>query len=165
MRFRNYCLVVIGDVKGIKNEIRKVAEGSPRYMDAKGMIITTFRSTATPSELKDYFKLNRRSFMIFDLNDEVSGAFINNVEIHKHLFNYIEKGGEEKLDKMSRKLLRDIEQTNSGTSVDSKIEVVKEIDVDELSEEEIQKAIRELLDKGDDMTDNDKKTLEELLKK
>jgi len=155
----------MGNTDGAKNEIRKIAEGSPRYMDAKGILITTFRSTMIPAELKDYFKLNKRSFMVFDLNEDASGAFIDNEEYHDHLFRYMELGGEEKLNKMSRRLLRDIQETKSGVTTEVKTEKVAEVNTDDLSNKDIESMINTILDKGENMTDNDKKTLEELLNK
>ena len=39
MEFKSYCLVVLGRVEGVKDEIGKISETAVRYVDAKGIVI------------------------------------------------------------------------------------------------------------------------------
>ena len=89
MKFRNYCIVVMGDTLGVKEEIQKVSEITPNILDAKGILIATFSSIVEPNELTDWFKENNRSFMVFDLNKSVSGFNITKKEIHEGLFGFL----------------------------------------------------------------------------
>jgi len=42
MKFINYCIVVMGNMDSVKDDILKVSESQPRYIDAKGVLIATF---------------------------------------------------------------------------------------------------------------------------
>ena len=54
MKFRNYCVVILGDTKNVKDEIQKVSETEPNVLDAKGIVIATFSSLMEPIELNDW---------------------------------------------------------------------------------------------------------------
>jgi len=34
MKFRNYCIVVMGNTSGVQSEIAKICEGDPNVLDA-----------------------------------------------------------------------------------------------------------------------------------
>jgi len=103
MKFRNYCIIAMGKMDGIKNDIVKVAESKPRYIDAKGILIATFSSVVEPSELKDFLNFNNRSFFLFDLNENNSGCHLDNEKLNHHLFGYL-MDSEDKLKDMSDRL-------------------------------------------------------------
>jgi hypothetical protein len=103
MKFRNYCIIAMGKMDGIKNDIVKVAESKPRYIDAKGILIATFSSVVEPSELKDFLNFNNRSFFLFDLNENNSGCHLDNEKLNHHLFGYL-MDTEDKLKDMSDRL-------------------------------------------------------------
>jgi len=107
MKFRNYCIVVMGNMESVKDDILKIAESTPRYLDAKGILISTFASVAEPAELKDFFNFNGRSFFIFDLDVEFSGYHLDNEGLNKHLFGHLLEQGE-KLKEMSERLMSDL---------------------------------------------------------
>ena len=69
MKFRNYCVVVMGDTLGVVQEIEKISDSKPNILDAKGIIIATFTSFVEPSEISEWFTVNNRSFLVFDLNE------------------------------------------------------------------------------------------------
>jgi hypothetical protein len=60
----------MGDTKNVLPEIVKISETKPNILDSKGILIATFASIAEPKEITDYFKLNGRNFLVFDLNEE-----------------------------------------------------------------------------------------------
>ena len=116
MKFRNYCVVIMGDTNNVILEIKKVAETKPNILDAKGIIIATFSSIATPKELTDYFKLNGRNFLIFDLNAENSGYHMVKDEINEGLFGFLKIMDEQKLKERTEDLIQEL----SSTTVTSK---------------------------------------------
>lgn len=116
MKFRNYCIVVMGDTKNVLGEIIKVAETKPNVLDAKGILIATFSSVAEPRELTDYFKLNGRNFLLFDLNSENSGYHMIKDEINEGLFGFLKEMDEETLKQKTDNLIQEI----SSTTVTSK---------------------------------------------
>ena len=97
MKFRNYCIVVMGSTSGVQLEITKICEGTPNILDAKGVLIATFTSFAEPSELTAWFTENNRNFLIFDLDKDNSGFNITKKEIHEGLFGFLRDMDEEVL--------------------------------------------------------------------
>ena len=108
MKFRNYCIVIMGNTLGVLNEIVKISETKPNILDAKGILIATFSSIAEPRELTDYFKLNDRNFLIFDLNAENSGYHITKSEINEGLFGFINNMTDDTLRKRTNELINEI---------------------------------------------------------
>lgn len=116
MKFRNYCIIVMGDTKDVIGEIIKVAETKPNILDAKGILIATFSSVAEPRELTDYFKLNGRNFIICDLNSENSGFHMLKDEINEGLFGFLKDMNNNTLKQKTENLIQEI----SSTTVTSK---------------------------------------------
>lgn len=141
MKFRNYCMVVMGETKDVIPEITKIAENKPNILDAKGILIATFSSVAEPRELTDYFKLNGRNFLLFDLNAENSGFHITKDEINQGLFGFLQQMNEENLKQKTDSLIQEI----SSTTVTNKYK----------------KILKDKKDKFKQMTDN-KISLEEI---
>lgn len=167
MKFRNYCLVVIGNTKNVEDEIKKISETGPNLLNGGGLVISTFSSTLTPSELNEWFTLNQRNFLLFDLNPETCGFNINKKDIHEGLFGFLKNIN---LDDKSAELLREIQLT-SDTRTDriviksaKKIKitdtVITEAEVDKMSKYERETLFDKLIDNGvENLTENDKKVL------
>ena len=69
IKFRNFCIIVLGQVEGVKDEIRKVSETELNILEAKNIIIATFSSVVSISEMSDYFKSNERIFILFEMKN------------------------------------------------------------------------------------------------
>ena len=98
MKFRNYCLVIMGNTKNVLIEIEKISENKPNILDATGILIATFTSSVSPKELDDWFKLNQRSFLLFDLNADTSAFNILKVDIQEGLFGFLRESTIETLE-------------------------------------------------------------------
>lgn len=120
MKFRNYCIVVMGDTQNVLSEIIKVSETKPNVLDAKGILIATFSSVAEPRELTDYFKLNGRNFLLFDLNSENSGFHMVKNEINEGLFGFLKEMNDETLKEKTNNLIHEISSTTVTRSFKSK---------------------------------------------
>lgn len=167
MKFRNYCMVVVGDTKAVYPEIDKVSEGKPNFLDGKGMIIATFTSFMDPSELTDYFTFNNRNFLLFDLNKENSGFFITKKDIHEGLFGFLRDMDEEELNNKSVDFLNvlktDTTTANTETIVTKCLVTEKEIEVMTKSEKQV--LFNKIIDAGvENLTEHDKKILDLLVK-
>lgn len=167
MKFRNYCMVVVGDTKAVYPEIDKVSEGKPNFLDGKGMIIATFTSFMDPSELTDYFTSNNRNFLLFDLNKENSGFFITKKDIHEGLFGFLRDMDEEELNNKSVDFLNvlktDTTTANTETIVTKCLVTEKEIEVMTKSEKQV--LFNKIIDAGvENLTEHDKKILDLLVK-
>lgn len=177
MKFRNYCIVVLGKTEGCILEISKVSEGSPKTLPAKGICIATFVSAFTPIELEDYFKGFGRNFFVFEIDPETSGYNINNKKVSDNLFKHINNDSTLELEEMSNRIIDEIKSTTNykpitGSSKGVKIETktkVEEVDnefYEALNPNEKQSLIDEIIDKGPlNLTTHDKEILEILSKK
>lgn len=108
MKFRNYCIVVMGDTKNIVSEIVKIAETKPNVLDARGIVIATFSSVVEPRELTEFFIENNRNFFIFDLNPENSGFHMLKEDVHNGLFGFLDMMGDKVLRNKTNQLISEI---------------------------------------------------------
>ena len=185
MKFRNYGIVVMGNMESVKDDIIKIAETAPRYIDAKGVLIATFASVMEPAELKDFFNFNGRSFFLFDLDDQNSGYHMDNEKLHKHLFGYLINQGDQ-LKEMSERLMTDISATTKetkGVATDNIPDDVKQamiksskergtskkkksspkIHINDMSKKERENVVNGILDKGfSKLTNSDKSILKKI---
>lgn len=120
MKFRNYCIVVMGNTKDVLAEIIKISEIKPNVLDAKGVLIATFSSIAEPKELTEYFKSCNRNFLIFDLNPENSGFHITKPDINEGLFGFLKEMNEDILNVKFNSLIEEISSTTVTTKVTQK---------------------------------------------
>ena len=175
MKFRNYCLVVMGETLNIVPEIVKIAETAPNILDAKGILIATFSSVAEPRELTDYFKLNGRNFLIFDLNSENSGYNITKDDINQGLFGFLKLMDEETLKQRTDDLIQEISgittatkglvSPNKGYEIHAKREQpeVSIEEIENMSQKDKNDLMNKLIDKGvKNLSNYDKELLNKL---
>jgi hypothetical protein len=164
MKFRNYCIVIMGSVKGSVIEIEKISEGKINSLNATGIIVATFSSVLEPNEISEYFKSNGRSFLIFDLEPRNSGYHIAKKEIHDGLFGFLKTIN---LEEKAIDLLSSI-SADTITSESVKKDIKKEIsesEIKEMSKKDKTILFNEILDKGpENFSENDKKILPFLTK-
>jgi len=170
MKFRNYCIVVMGNMDAVKDDIIKIAESKPRYLDAKGILIATFASVAEPSELKDFFNFNGRSFLLFDLDKDFSGYHLDNEKLNTHLFGYLVEQGD-KLKEMSNRLMEDLSaSTKSKKTINetkSKTKLSPKISYSEMSKKDRENLVNNIIDKYQSIgiskiSDSDKNILKKI---
>lgn len=121
----------MGDTQNVLSEIIKVSETKPNVLDAKGILIATFSSVAEPRELTDYFKLNGRNFLLFDLNSENSGFHMVKNEINEGLFGFLKEMNDETLKEKTNNLIHEISSTTVTRSFKSKDNQVDSITLEE----------------------------------
>jgi hypothetical protein len=167
MKFKNYCIVVMGDTLGVQAEIQKISETTPNVLDAKGILISTFSSLAEPNELTEWFKENKRSFLVFELDQKTSGFNITKKQIHEGLFGW--------LDKIDTNVMSDeFFKSMSESVIKSKLKPLrKELKINKLDEKlinnmspkERHEKLNELIDNGlENLSEEDKKLLPLLAK-
>lgn len=165
MKFRNYCIVVMGETKGALDEITKISETKPNVLDAKGILIATFSSIAEPSELTEWFIENNRSFLIFDLDKKSSGFNITKKEIHEGLFGFLK---DINVDEMGKNFIKTIDvyvEPKSRPIQDSLKNKLDPKKIEEMGPSEKQELLNQLIDSGlENLTEQDKKLLPLLAK-
>jgi hypothetical protein len=168
----------MGDTKGVFNEIEKVSDDKPNVLDARGIVIATFSSALTTKELTDWFKLNQRSFFVFDLDPETSGYHISKKEIHDGLFGFLATMDKDILKKRASNLMDAIEdakiiQENSkkykgfdvGVKTATKPKKFTESEIEDMTPREREEIMNKIIDNGvENMTDYDKKIMPLLVK-
>lgn len=185
MIFKHYCAVFFNPTDGLNSEVSKISESKPRVIPGRNISIFTFTSVVETPVLTDYFKSFDRNFLLFDLNQEVSGFNFIDKKKEEDLFGFLNNETNNKnFESLSNMLLDDfikhsldISDTtpNFGSSFSGNqkydtyqnISVEnedKDIDIDEnMSSKQINEEIDRIIDKGvKNLTDNDKKMLEKL---
>lgn len=166
MKFRDYCLVIMGDKKNTLSEIIKISESKPSYLDAKGLMILTFTSIMGVEEITDYLKNGNVNFLIFDLDKSKSGVNFIKPEINDGLFGFINNDDRNNfLNEKSQLLQHEIEYTSgsTGTFVNQESSTLNIDDIQNLTLEERDYWIDTIINKGvNNLSDYDKKLLNNL---
>ena len=167
MILKNYCLIVIENTDGIQMDIIKIAEGNPRLLSTPSFAIATFSSAFTVNEIKELFITNNRSVIVFELVDNGYSAFLNNEEKHDFVFGHIEEFGKEIVQDITNKLMKEYlldSKAKQDKSVTHKERPAKKnINIDELTPEEKENMVDNLLDKGyKNLSEEDKELIRKL---
>jgi hypothetical protein len=161
MKFRNYCLVVFGNTVGILKEVIQISEIEPNVLDAKGVSILTFTSNIEPRELNDYFRTNKRNFLLFDLNPDFSGFNFEKLDINDGLFGYLKFMNEQTLQEKTNRLINEFE---APVEVKKTEELITVDDIDSMDSNEKNELLNILIDRGisNTLSANDEKLLKKL---
>jgi uncharacterized membrane protein YheB (UPF0754 family) len=154
----------MGETFGALDEIIKISEIKPNFLNAKGVLITTFSSVVEPNELTDYFKLNNRNFLLFDLSVENSGFNFINKSIHEGLFGFLKEMDEINLTIKSEQLIQELTSTTVTNVIKENNEPKVSIrDIDKMSSSDKNELMNKLIDKGiENLSEHDKKILKKL---
>jgi hypothetical protein len=176
MKFKNYCVIIMGDTNGAVKEIEKISDSKPNILDAKGIIIGTFTSFVDIKEISAWFTLNNRSFMVFDLDPKSSGYLITKKEVHDGLFGFVNKITDNELDSKTIEFLKTMvshPQPNTSGIEDAVIEnetkktgvEISEAQIENMTKKEKEDLINQIMDNGlENMSEYDKKILPLLAK-
>ena len=164
MEFKNYCIIVMGQTDGILNEVNKISEKILGSMDAKGLVIITFVANSEVGELSDFFKEYKRNFVLFVLDDNVSGYNFLKNDIQNELFGNLQPN---ELKIMTDKLLKEVKTNEIDKNLikDKTLKTLTDEELSNLSEDEKEEKINEIIDKGiNNLNDYDKDILDKLTK-
>ena len=186
MKFINYCIIVLNDPGNIRMEINNIADsgGKIKWIESTGIVISTFTSLATPSELSDYFTQYNHNFFLFDLDKDSSGYNLTRKTIEHKLFSHLTDSTE--LEDRKNRLMEEINETSNikpiiSTDSGSTINDIPELNIkvnsrhiksesvilinDSMNKKDITFMVDELLDKGiKNLTDADKIRFSQLSK-
>lgn len=81
-----YCLIGMGDITNLKEDIASLSEANANYVCGEGLIITTFRSSLHMAEIEEFLNINNRSFIIFEMIPGFFSASIQNKKFQDSLF-------------------------------------------------------------------------------
>lgn len=86
MLIRNYCLVGMGEMEEIKEDLLFISESSPNYVGGKGLVISTFSSTLHIVEIEEFLNMNERTFILFEMTPGFYSATFNDRKLQQILF-------------------------------------------------------------------------------
>lgn len=171
----------MGNTQNVFFEIEKVSETPPNVLDGGGIVVATFSSAIEIKELSEWFKLNNRNFLVFDLDQKSSGFHIFKEDIHKKLFGFLNEINDEILKKRTNDLIDAIEDAkiiqetskrnrDRNKTIDVKAMVrpkkYTESEIEKMTSKQKEEIINNIIDNGvDKMTEYDKKLLQILAKK
>lgn len=155
MMLKNYCVIIMGDTLGAKNEIQSISESQINFLDAKGIIIATFSTNIKLDVMHDHFQRNKRSFFIFELNEKTSSVHIMKKEIHEGLFGFISK---EITEDVHNFLIETIMSSDTNTT-QAKYKITKTT-IENLSPQQKEDLLNQLIDNGlEKLTEEEKELL------
>ena len=176
MKFKNYCVIIMGNTEGVFKEIEKISDTKPNILDAKGIVIATFTTFVDVKEISAWFTLNNRSFLVFELNPDSSGFLITKKDVHEGLFGFLGQTTEEHLDSKTFEFLRAMtspdkpiknkitEEVQDAAIVEEEKELT-ETDIQKMTKSEKEELMNQIMDNGvENLTENDKKILPLLAK-
>jgi len=88
---KNYCIVGLGKVDEVKEDLTILSETSVNFVSGEGLIIATFTSAFHISEIEDLLNMNGRSYIIFEMTPGFFSANIENKEFQETLFGNLSK--------------------------------------------------------------------------
>lgn len=160
MKFKNYCVLLMGRTEGSALEIEKISDSKPNILNAKGLVIATFTSFVSVQEISAWFKMNKRSFFVFELNDETSDCFIDKVAIQEGLFGFLKNVDKDKLEEKTTEFLGAV-----GVEVPKVENELTESDIMGLTQDEKDDLLNKFIDNGcENLTEEDKKIINLLSK-
>jgi hypothetical protein len=151
---------VFGNSNGIMSEVISVSEIEPNVLDAKGIKVLTFTSNIEPKELNDYFRMNGRNFLIFDLSPEHSGFNFQKRDIMTGLFGYLKQMTPDVLKEKSDMLMKEFTEAEvEPVATNQKSVSLKQLN--KMSSEEKNELLNTLIEKGINktLTKNDEQIL------
>lgn len=83
---RSYCIIGLGDKKGIKEDLKFIAETEINFVSGEELLIATFMSTLRIREIEEFFKMNERSFIVFEMTPGFFGAHLGDNKFQEALF-------------------------------------------------------------------------------
>lgn len=160
MEFKNYCVLLMGRTEGVAIEIEKISESKPSILNAKGIVIATFTTFVSVQEISAWFKMNKRSFFVFELNEETSDCFIDKVQIQEGLFGFLKNVNKDKLEDKTQEFLGVIGVET--VPIDNEL---TESDIMALTQDEKDDLLNKFFDNGtENLTEEDKKIINLLSK-
>lgn len=168
MKFRNYCIVVMGNTDKCKSEIEKISEGSLRYVPGRNIVLCTFVSVVSVNELREYFKTFDRNFLLFELDNQTSAFNIKDKSLENDLFGHINEEHFNNLYKMSEELMDEIYNGEkiTGHTLGNNRTTTIELEIQTMNNVELQNTMNSILNKGkDNITEEDKRILNLISKK
>ena len=169
MNFRYYCLIILGDVTGVKEDIQKISEMRISFMEGKGLLMSTFYSSFSVDEINSLLLSNKKNFVVFEMLEGLYGVNLNDKVKHDQLFGGVKEFNDAIQKEMNEKLVSAIMAGVSKDIMTGNKQQVNDNDiistVKKMSDSDKANKLDYLLDKGlENLTEYDKKYFDILSK-
>jgi len=84
---KEYCILGLESVDGMKDEIISIAIGSPKFIENEHMLMSVFETYLEPSDMREVFDSTRKSYFLFELDPK--SALVNILD--KKMYNFVFK--------------------------------------------------------------------------
>lgn len=187
---KKYCIICLENTEGMRDKILSIAVDPYKYIKGTNMLIVTFTTFISPIEMKEVLgSSDDKSYFIFEMNSDSAMVSISNDYLRDYLFSDLinPKGKIDIVDTMFgpmglNNFNNDIEKkelhrkpTDVGHfsqmidqikgEIVSKKNKFSEDKLNKYSKEERDELVDELLEKGANLTEDDKEVLNFLINK
>lgn len=152
---RNYCIIGLSDdekeIDDIKEDLSIISETTINFVSGSFLLIATFSSAFTVSEIQELLEMTERSYIVFEMTPGYFSASFKNKEYQNALFGGVintYKNSLNKMEEMMEKLRDEIIPIIENTkTVDSYIEKTYEEQLKEALKNEDYEEAAKLRDK------------------
>ena len=137
---KNYCIIGLGKVTEVKEDLKAISEDSINFVSGDGLIIATFASAFHIGEIEVILKTNERSYILFEMTPGFFSANIENKEYQDSLFGSIFTNGNP-LSKMEDALNKIREGIKDGSMDGMESFMDEDLYVEKTDEELLEEAI------------------------
>ena len=109
-KFKNYCIIVLDNIDGVKDEIIDISEKEIKLMQTKTVFIATFTSLLTIQLLKELFISKNRNFFVFELKDDCGAGYFMDKKINDILLKDIEINGDKIAEELTKEFIENIKK-------------------------------------------------------
>ena len=86
MQTKTYIIIALGNVKGIKEELKQLTHTLLNFAESENITFCTFSSSLSLEEMSDVLRPNKRGYFIFELVDGQFDYNLGNKEVEDLLF-------------------------------------------------------------------------------
>jgi hypothetical protein len=83
---RKYCIIGLGNVSGVTKLLSEISEEDVAYVSGSGLVIATFTSAFSLTEVEQLLKDEEKSFIVFEMTPGFYSADIKDEKFQNTLF-------------------------------------------------------------------------------
>jgi len=137
---KNYCIIGLGKVDDVKEDLTEISETSINFVSGDGLIIATFTTAFHLAEIEELLKMNERSYILFEMTPGFFSANIENKEFQEALFGSIFNDGNSfgKMEEALKKIRENLKNGDGGFEMFNDESIIIEKTDEELLKEAIE---------------------------
>ena len=130
-----YGLIIIGNVEIDTMGLDEITEGDVNHVSGQGLIIATFETEYTKTDLDEFFYNLGHSFILFEIDEKNFSGYFAKDQFQKHLFDkYIQQG----FIKKNRHVFDNQEEEEDLPELDDVLDKISKTGMKSLNEKELE---------------------------